>query len=287
MEALSLWRPFRDLERLARSWESRFPRFSQEFEEAEKEFAPPVECYVKDGSLVVRADVPGLEPKDIEINVLENVLTIKGERKSEQEIKKENYLRREVSYGAFERRMNLPEGAMTDKVKAIFKNGVVEVTVPLAKEVGAKDTARGRVREQNLTPKDAELGGCALITMILTQRGPTAVTLKDLMTTEVKCHAASSTLNTVAQMMWDDDIGCVPVVDQDGRVIVMLTDRDVCMAAYTQGLPLTGSLVTSAMSKEVFSSTPNRDIGDAEKLMRETQIRRLGKLCTGLNGAAI
>ena len=138
MEALSLWRPFRDLERLARSLESRFPRFSQEFEEAEKEFAPPVECYVKDGSLVVRADVPGLEPKDIEINVLENVLTIKGERKSEQEIKKENYLRREVSYGAFERRMNLPEGAMTDKVKAIFKNGVVEVTVPLAKEVGAK-----------------------------------------------------------------------------------------------------------------------------------------------------
>lgn len=138
MGALSLWRPFRDLERLARSWETRFPSFSQEFEEAEKEFAPPIESYVRDGNLVVRADVPGLEPKDIEINVLQDVLTIKGERKSEKEVKKENYLRREVSYGAFERRMSLPQGAMTDKVKANFKNGVVEVTIPLAKEVGAK-----------------------------------------------------------------------------------------------------------------------------------------------------
>jgi len=71
------------------------------------------------------ADVPGLEPKDIELNVLQNVLTIRGTRKSEKEIKEENYLRREVSYGAFERRMSLPEGAMTDKVKANFKNGVV------------------------------------------------------------------------------------------------------------------------------------------------------------------
>jgi len=138
MGALSLWRPFRDLERLARNWESRFPSFSQEFEEAEKEFAQPIESYVRNGNLVVRVDVPGLEPKDIEINVLQNVLTIKGERKGEKEVKQENYLRREVSYGAFERRMNLPEGAMTDNVKANFKHGVVEVTIPLAKEVGAK-----------------------------------------------------------------------------------------------------------------------------------------------------
>ncbi len=101
MGALSLWKPFRDLERLARSWESRFPNFSQEFEEADKELAPPIESYVKDGNLLVRVDVPGLEPKDIEINVLQNVLTIKGERKSEKEVKQENYLRREVSYGAY------------------------------------------------------------------------------------------------------------------------------------------------------------------------------------------
>ena len=99
--------------------------------------------------------------------------------------------------------------------------------------------------------------------------------VKDLMATDVKCCAAYNTLNTAAQLMWDNDIGCVPIVDQDGHVIGMLTDRDVCMAAFIQGVPLTGSLVTSAMSKEVFSCTPDRDIAEAEKLMREKQIRRL------------
>ena len=99
--------------------------------------------------------------------------------------------------------------------------------------------------------------------------------VKDLMATEVKCCAAHNTLKTAAQMMWENDIGCVPVVDQDGRAIGMLTDRDVCMAAYIQGVTLTGSLVTSAMSKEVFSCMPDKDIADAEKLMREKQVRRL------------
>jgi len=101
------------------------------------------------------------------------------------------------------------------------------------------------------------------------------VKVRDLMATDVKCCAAYNTLNTAAQLMWDNDIGCVPVVDQDGHVIGMLTDRDVCMAAFIQGVPLTGSLVTSAMSKEVFSCTPDKDIAEAEKLMREKQIRRL------------
>ena len=101
-------------------------------------FTPAVESYVRDGNLVVRADVPGLELKDLDVSVLRGVLTIKGERKSEQEVKKEDYLRREVSYGSFERRMSLPEGAVTDQVKTNFKNGVLEITIPLAKEAVAK-----------------------------------------------------------------------------------------------------------------------------------------------------
>jgi HSP20 family protein len=135
MAALVPWRPFRDLERLMRGWETRFPRLFEEFEEAGGEIAPPIESYVKEGNLVVRADVPGLDPKDIEINVLHDTLTIKGERKSEKEVKEKDYLRREVSYGAFERRMSLPQGVAADKVTATFKNGVVEVTLPLPKEV--------------------------------------------------------------------------------------------------------------------------------------------------------
>lgn len=99
--------------------------------------------------------------------------------------------------------------------------------------------------------------------------------VKDLMATEVKSCATNNTLNTAAQTMWDSDIGCVPVVDDENRVVGMLTDRDVCMAAYIQGVALTGSLVTSAMSKQVFSCAPDDDIASAEKLMREKQVRRL------------
>jgi len=101
------------------------------------------------------------------------------------------------------------------------------------------------------------------------------VKVKDLMATNVKSCAAYNTLNTAAQTMWENDIGCVPIVDNDRRVLGMLTDRDVCMAAYIQGVPLTGSLVTSAMSKPVFFCAPDDDIASAEKLMREKQVRRL------------
>ena len=139
MGALLPWRPFRELGEMARRWESHFPGFFEDFDgDIDVAITPAVESYVKDGNLVVRADVPGLEPKDIDVSILGNVLTVKGERKSEHEVKKEDYLRREVSYGAFERRMSLPEGAAADKVKATFKNGVLEVTVPLAKETLAK-----------------------------------------------------------------------------------------------------------------------------------------------------
>jgi HSP20 family protein len=137
MRSLVPWRPFQELERMMRSWESRFSRFpSEEFEE--EEIAPAIESYIKDGNLVIRADVPGLDPKNIEISVLHDVLTIKGERKAEKEVKEKDYLRREVSYGSFERRLSLPEGAAADKIQATFKNGVVEVSIPVPKEIEGK-----------------------------------------------------------------------------------------------------------------------------------------------------
>ena len=98
--------------------------------------------------------------------------------------------------------------------------------------------------------------------------------VKDLMTTNVKSCREYSTLNSTAQMMWDHDIGCVPIVDHDNRVIGMLTDRDVSMSAYLQGGPLTAASVTSAMSKELFSCHPDDDLASAERLMRDKQIHR-------------
>jgi len=132
---LAPWRPFRELER----WARRFPSFSEEWPFGEREeFIPALESYVKNGNLVVRTDVPGVEPKDLDVSVVGNVLRIKGERKEEKEVKSEDYIRREASYGAFERRMTLPEGADTEKIAANFKNGVIEITMPIAKGAETK-----------------------------------------------------------------------------------------------------------------------------------------------------
>ena len=99
--------------------------------------------------------------------------------------------------------------------------------------------------------------------------------VKELMTSIVRCCPEYSTLNTAAQIMWDNDVGCLPIVDKDDHVIGMLTDRDVCMSAYLQGVALNEALVTSAMSKEVFFCQADDDVAAAEKLLREKQVHRL------------
>jgi CBS domain-containing protein len=99
--------------------------------------------------------------------------------------------------------------------------------------------------------------------------------IRDLMTSDVKCCAPHDTLNAAAQIMWENDIGCIPVVDEERRVIGMLTDRDLCMTAYHQRVPLSDAPVTSAMSKQVFSCVADGDLTDAQKVMREKQVRRL------------
>lgn len=78
-----------------------------------------------------------------------------------------------------------------------------------------------------------------------------------------------------AKTMWERDCGAVPVVDQEGRVVAMVTDRDLCMAALTQGRPLAEIHVSSAMSRRLWSCRPQDDVKDAEKLMRAHQVRRL------------
>jgi HSP20 family protein len=85
MGALSPFRPFRELERLTRNLEGRFPRLLSDWPfNGETENLPALESYVKDGSLVVRTDMPGVDAKDVEVSVLGNVLTIKGERKEKK-----------------------------------------------------------------------------------------------------------------------------------------------------------------------------------------------------------
>jgi CBS domain-containing protein len=75
--------------------------------------------------------------------------------------------------------------------------------------------------------------------------------------------------------MWEHDCGCLPVVDDNGDVVGMITDRDACIAAYTRGLALSAVSVGSAMSKSLYSCTPDAKISEIERLMRLHQVRRL------------
>jgi CBS domain-containing protein len=99
--------------------------------------------------------------------------------------------------------------------------------------------------------------------------------IEKVMTREVCACSPSDTLNRAAQIMWEADCGALPVVDEQRRVVGVVTDRDICMASYTQGVPLWAASVSTAMSKELFTCSPEDAIGDVERLMKEKQIRRV------------
>lgn len=98
---------------------------------AELTFVPALEIAEKDNALVVKADLPGMKKEDVKVEVAPEGLTIMGERKEEKEEKREGYFRTERLYGSFERFVPLPDGAVLDKAVANFKDGVLEVKVPL------------------------------------------------------------------------------------------------------------------------------------------------------------
>ena len=113
------------------------PQWS-EFPAAPGEWAPSLDLAETKDAFVVKAEVPGMDPKDIQVSLQENLLTIKGEKKWEKEDKDERYHRVERSYGAFTRGVRLPVTVDGSKVNAAFKNGLLTVTLP--KTAGAKGT---------------------------------------------------------------------------------------------------------------------------------------------------
>lgn len=136
-------RPFRDLwEEMDRMWEGfplwgRLPRISRLRPLIEPTW-PAIDVFEKNGSLVVKADVPGMSAKDIEVTMTEDGVTISGQRSEEKEVKEKDYYRCERSYGSFSRQIPLPAGADRDKAQATFKDGVLEVTFPLKEEAKQK-----------------------------------------------------------------------------------------------------------------------------------------------------
>jgi HSP20 family protein len=95
-----------------------------------RHFIPTADVFARNGSLVIKMDLPGVEPKDIHVKLDEGELTVMGERKADKEIKEEGYYRKESTYGFFERHMTVPKGVKDSEIKAEYDSGVLEISMP-------------------------------------------------------------------------------------------------------------------------------------------------------------
>jgi HSP20 family protein len=128
---LQRWDPFRDIERLHEEMDRLFrgvalPRLAGE----EPQCTVAVDILEDKDNVLLKAEIPGVNPKDVELQVHDNVLTISGEKKLEHEDKKDNYVRIERFYGKFSRSFTLPPYVDAQKIEATYKDGVLTVTLP-------------------------------------------------------------------------------------------------------------------------------------------------------------
>jgi len=98
----------------------------------------PIDMYQTANEVIVKASLPGVKPEEVDISITGDTLTIKGEHKEEQEVKQEDYFRKERYYGAFSRSLVLPVQVQSDKAEATFENGILTLTLPKAEEVKPK-----------------------------------------------------------------------------------------------------------------------------------------------------
>jgi HSP20 family protein len=156
---LTPWQtPLRALSEMQREMNQLFSRF---FGDGEQEgnrwqsqiesYVPRIESAVRDNTLWVKADLPGIDPKDIEVVVEGNRLTLRGQRKAEHEGSEESYFHREMQYGSFVRSFTIPEGVQAEEIQAKYHNGVLELSIPLPAEVLPKKVniaIEGQAKEQ-------------------------------------------------------------------------------------------------------------------------------------------
>ncbi|MBI2219464.1 MAG: Hsp20/alpha crystallin family protein [Candidatus Rokubacteria bacterium] len=99
-------------------------------DERASSWLPAVEGWIENGTYVIQLALPGVDPKGVEVSLMDNILTVKGERKADHDPAGKDYFAREVEYGAFQRSFTLPEGVDAAQVEAKYANGMLEVSVP-------------------------------------------------------------------------------------------------------------------------------------------------------------
>ena len=144
MALLEKWNSATELERLRHEFDELFDQFgfhrrgfAPEWQSAMTH--PAIESFADGDQFTVRVELPGIDPKAVDIKVARGVLTIKGSREEKQETKKRDFYRREIRYGSFERSIPLPEGMKSEDLKATYRDGVLQLTAPMPKEAVAKE----------------------------------------------------------------------------------------------------------------------------------------------------
>jgi HSP20 family protein len=141
MSAVVRFDPFRDITSLRDEMNRLFTRTLGEGSSAGSAWTPAVDIFDAAGAIVLKAELPGLSPDDIDIEVDDNVLTLKGERRFEEKVEEGRYYRVERAYGSFQRSVTLPQGVKADEITASFDSGVLTVRVPKADEVKPRKIA--------------------------------------------------------------------------------------------------------------------------------------------------
>jgi HSP20 family protein len=145
--AITRWDPFRDLsllqDRMNRLFDDAGRGWRADEPAATTTWSPAVDIYETENEIMVQAELPGVDRKDITLNLENNVLTLKGERRFEKETKQENYHRIERSYGAFSRAFSIPAIVDEEKIRADYKDGILKIALPKKEQVKPKQIKIG------------------------------------------------------------------------------------------------------------------------------------------------
>ncbi len=139
------WSPVRDMvgiqDEMNRLFNALFEKSPERRESGVTAWSPLVDISEMEDEILVTVEVPGMKKEDINITIQDNVLTLKGEKKQVEEDKNKNFHRVERIYGTFERSFSLPSTVQTDRVKAVYKDGVLNITLPKSEEAKPKEIA--------------------------------------------------------------------------------------------------------------------------------------------------
>jgi HSP20 family protein len=132
------WKPFRELEEWERRLDDLFGRPLWRLPVEERGWMPAVDVFDKEDKFIVKAELPGMKEEDIDVSVVGDTLSIRGEKKTETEVSNEDYYQSECSYGSFYRSIPIPSNVDATKIEASFEDGVLEVALPKSAKVRPK-----------------------------------------------------------------------------------------------------------------------------------------------------